>query len=261
MTTPTWNHLWYVVYLLVYTLILCLFAPLFRLLNGPIDRAVSGSDGAAWRILLLPVIPFLVYRFTLAAQFPTTHALVDDWANHANSFTIFLIGFFIAKNEDFWRGISRIFPVVAVVVAICVPILGYYWTRWDTLTPDTALMNILRAGRIFYAWWVIVLLLGFAQKFMNRPSALLTYMTGSVFSWYILHQTITVSAGYYLAQMPLNWFEEISIITAITIGGCFIATEFVRRIPIVRIFFGLKNTATITAAVSAVPDRPASSPV
>ncbi len=38
--------------------------------------------------LILPVTPFILYRFTLDPLFPTTHDLTNDWANHAHSLTI-----------------------------------------------------------------------------------------------------------------------------------------------------------------------------
>lgn len=248
ITTPTWNHLWYIVYLLAYTLILCVLIPLFRFGNGIIDRLVrilSGGTKLPWLVLLLPVIPFLIYRFTLTPHFPTTHDLVADWANHANSFTIFLLGYMIAKNDHFWASVRRVLPLVLVLIVLSMPVLGYYWSHWDTLTPETPFMNMLRVWRVLYMWWVIILLLGLAQKFLNHPSPILTWATSSVFSWYILHQTLTVSAGYYLAEMDLGVWTEFALITVATIGGSLLITELVRPLPIIRLFFGLRGKKKI----------------
>src|SRR5262249_39349698 len=73
--TPTWNHLWYVAYMLVYTLLL---APFLK----PLSR-IAGSDGerffewversAGLRLLVIPALPFLAYQLLLDPLFPTTH--------------------------------------------------------------------------------------------------------------------------------------------------------------------------------------------
>lgn len=83
--TPTWNHLWYVVYLLVYTLLIVSFLPLVRrLADGLVAALFDWIARRPVQLLILPAIPFLIYRFTLDPYFPTTHALVDDWADHAH---------------------------------------------------------------------------------------------------------------------------------------------------------------------------------
>jgi hypothetical protein len=135
ITTPTWNHLWYVVYLLVYSLLLVPLAPVLR-------RIAEGSAGrflirlpVILRLLLLPVLPFLLYRFALNPYFPTSHDLINDWANHAHSFTIFVIGFWIAKSAGFWQGIAqvrRLAPGMAVGLGL---LLSLAWANWDLLEP------------------------------------------------------------------------------------------------------------------------------
>ncbi|NOX96374.1 MAG: hypothetical protein GXP04_15165 [Alphaproteobacteria bacterium] len=74
--------------------------------------------GGPARLLLLVIIPFVSFELLLSPHFPTTHALVDDWANHAHRFTIFLIGYFAAKNMTFWRSVGRAFPAAAVLVVV-----------------------------------------------------------------------------------------------------------------------------------------------
>jgi membrane-bound acyltransferase YfiQ involved in biofilm formation len=104
-----------------------------------------------------------------------------------------------------------------------------------------------------YAWAFIVMLFGLAQRFLNRPSKALTYFTGAVFCYYILHQTIIVSAGYYLTQMQLGAWPEFLILTAITIAGCAGGYELLRRVPGVRLWFGIRASkiAALAPALSA----------
>lgn len=244
MITPTWNHLWYVVYLLVYALLLAPFLPLLRrFADGAGGRAFAWLTGGPVRLLLVVTLPFILYRFTLDPVFPETHALFGDWANHAHCFTILMIGYFAAKNDRFWSAVDRTLPwALGVSVTLGVG-LSVAWANWEAVSA-TAALNPLRVLRIVYAWSVIVALLGLAQRFLNRPSPALTYLTGAVFPYYILHQTIIVAAGYYLTQLHLGVGVEFALVMTATVGGCALLHEFViRRVVPLRPLFGMKVRA------------------
>ena len=246
VTTPTWNHLWYIVYLLIYTLIL---APLAR----PVSQFMS-TVGRTWSrfvfsgrfgvaaILLLPMLPFFAYRILLDPHFPTTHALVNDWTNHAHSFTILLIGFVLAKDPAFWSAVRRA-TVWAGMSALVLGIgLTLIWNHWDAVaTSDAWAVWPAHLARIAYAWLAILTLLGLSQRWLNRPSRVLTYMTEAIFPWYILHQTLTILAGFWLTRQELPVALEASLVILATFGGCALLHECViRRNTLLRPLFGLK---------------------
>jgi len=241
MATPTWNHLWYVVYLLVYALLLAPFLPLLRrFADGAGGRAFAWLTGGPLRLLIVVTLPFILYRFTLDPVFPETHALFGDWANHAHRFTILMIGYFAAKNDRFWLAVDRTLPWALGVSLALGAGLSVAWANWEVVS-TTAALNPLRVLRVVYAWSVIVALLGLAQRFLNRPSRTLTYLTGAVFPYYILHQTIIVAAGYGLTQLHLGAGIEVALVMAATVGGCALLHEFViRRLAPLRPLFGLK---------------------
>ena len=101
--TPTWNHLWYVVYLMVYCILLAPLFPVLRALAN--SRVMTGFGNLMERKFIGPVLlisllalPFLLIRFTLTIDFETTHDLTNDWANHANSLTILFIRLFLRQE-------------------------------------------------------------------------------------------------------------------------------------------------------------------
>lgn len=239
IVTPTWNHLWYVVYLLVYSMIAIAAAPL--LLRA--GEALAKARGSGLAVLLLAPLPFIVYRFTLTPSFPTTHALVDDWANHAHSFSIFLLGFLVARSERFWSAVRKALPAAIAFVMLCVVLFSWAWRGdvWPRLEQDAVLLNGLRALRIVYGWMVIVALAGLGMRFLNRDSQALRYLTQAVFCWYILHQTMIVVAGYHLAGLGLPAGVEFALLTAATFGGCAFGYEIVRRIPVLRYALGVSG--------------------
>jgi len=243
--TPTWNHLWYVAYILIYTFLLIPVArPLARFMTGPGARLshkiFSGKPGVL-AMIILPFVPHMIYRIYLDPQFPTTHDVVNDWANHAHSFTVFLMGFLIAKDEAFWKAANRALPWAAAITAALAIWLSIVWYDWDGYVEAGHNLWPARTGRVLYAWLAILTLLGLAQKYLNRPSKILTYMTEAIFPWYILHQTLIVMAGYWLTRKDLGAPLEFATVTAMTIAGCALIHEcLIRRISILRPLFGLK---------------------
>lgn len=237
---PTWNHLWYVVYILVYTLVVAALLPLLRAARHPADRILSWLErGAAWRLLLVPALPFLIYRLTLDPRFPTTHALYDDWANHAHSLTILLIGFFVAKSPAFWRAVEKSLGAALVAIAVAGGLLLAARLNWDAVRADQDLRLAAQVLRTFYAWAVIVALLGLAQRWLNRPGKALSYLTAAVFPYYILHQTLIVATGYALLESGLPAWAEAALVTGGTVLGCALGYEIIRRVGLLRPLFGL----------------------
>ena len=239
--TPTWNHLWYVVYLLVYILLLApFFRTLTRIANGGGARIFNAITGGPVRLLLLTIIPFVLYEAFLSPRFPTTHALFDDWANHAHRLTIFMIGYFAAKNNRFWQSVDRALPLAAGLAIVICGVRLYLRAFHEVFYAAVFDSPVATVLLTLFAWSAIVALMGIAQRYFNKPSPTLRYLTSAVFCYYILHQTIIVIAGYYLTQLQLGAFAEFSLVTAVTIGGCALIFEIVRRIPVLRLFFGIR---------------------
>ena len=256
ITTPTWNHLWYIVYLLVYTLLLAPFAGrISRLMRGAGSRVTQALFAGKWgsaAALTLPVLPHILYRLTLDPHFPTTHDLMNDWANHAHSLTMLMLGFVLAKDVHFWSAVRRALPwAVALVLALGTG-LSVLWAQWEAVGTSGDWQWIIwpaRIARLAYAWITIAALLGLAQHFLNRPSRALTYMTEAIFPWYILHQTLTVMLGYWLTRRGLPVGLEAALVIGGTFAGCALLHELViRRVGFLRPLFGLKPAnATKTA--------------
>ena len=242
--TPTWNHLWYLAYVLVYILLALALLPWLR--RVPQSRAWQAASTRPLVIVFVLILPFVATETWLSPVFPTTHDLVNDWANHAHRFMIFLIGFFVAKDAHFWDSVARAWkfaPILAIGTWLILQ-NGQDVSDWSgqflSATSQRFLFSYLA---ILYAWSCILLLLGFGQRFLNRKSPLLRYLTGAIFCYYVLHQTITVVAGYYLTEYRLGVAVESALVLAITVAGCVVGYELIRRIPKVGILFGVHEVS------------------
>ncbi|MEM1380062.1 MAG: acyltransferase family protein [Pseudomonadota bacterium] len=256
ITVPTWNHLWYVVYLFVYALLLAAFArPLTSLGNSRVgrgfERAWQGLGGAVL-LLILPAMPFILFRFALDPYFETTHNLIWDWATHARSITIFLIGFYAAKSAAFWRAVQGTWIAAGLLSVVYAGLLAVVWRVDASVWEDGAwFVWPIRLLRIFYGWWAIVFLLGAAQRFLSSDGPRLRYLNEAVFPLYIFHQTLTVAAGYWVSTQTLPLVFEFGVLLVVTVGGSLIGVELAKRTGPLRLLFGLKPSRRSPEALSA----------
>lgn len=239
----TWNHLWYLAYLWVYTLVFAALLPLLRSRIGArMQSAVTGLRGG-W-LLTLPALPFLVATLTLQPVFGDDGDLENDWYRHAVYFTAFLYGWWIGTDAGMWAEFARLrqhalgwaiglFAVYAALV-FTVPEDVPYW--------EEAGIRVLRNA---YIWTALCAILGWAHVLLNRPFRWLPWANEAVYPWYVLHQSLIVLCAYWLLPLQLGPVFEPMAVLAGTLAGCWLLHAFViRRSTFLRPCFGLKSLAS-----------------
>ena len=255
MIVWTWNHLWYLPYVLFYTLLLI---PIAMLLDGPgkpVRRWFQSLRGA-W-IILVPLVPLMLYGNLIYPKFPyISHALVDDWYAHAMYGTLFLFGYMIGRDEGFWAELRRLRKVLLTVGVVSFAAL----MAMRELVPEEPGFVLGQANALVIylnRWSWILVFCAWGHHLVRKPSRALTYATAAIFPWYILHQTITVVAGFQLSKFELGPVLEPLLVLGITIGGCLVLYEYViRRVRLLRPLFGLPYREK--SNVSGVTPQPAS---
>lgn len=247
--TPTWNHLWYLVYVLAYILIILPLLPWLRRI--PQSRFWQALVSRPVAVVAVTILPFVVVETWLVPLYPTTHAFVGDWANHAHRFMIFLIGFFVAKDPAFWRSVDKAWKVAPLLAIAAWLTLGNAQSvaQWlQQFLPGTGVRLVLSYVGILYAWSCMLTLLGAGQRYLNRESPVLRYLTSAIFCYYVLHQTIIVVAGYYLTDLRLGAMPEFLLLMLVTVAGCAGGYEVIRRIPGLGILMGVRQSSGFRAA-------------
>lgn len=241
---PTWNHLWFVAYLWVYTVLLWCGR---RLVPGALSRAserLGAWLGRGVRVLVAPAIVLVIARIALVGRFEQTHALVDDWYDHAQYLPVFLLGYAIARADAVWDRLRRL-----RWTALAMAILGYACVAWYVARSDDAhplpdvLRLLQRAAWGLCQWGAIAAILGFGRQVDPADSRLLRYLTQAVFPFYILHQTIIVVLAWTLRPWGLRPAVEGPLLVAATLALCLLGYELVRRVRWLRPLFGLKAQA------------------
>jgi surface polysaccharide O-acyltransferase-like enzyme len=237
---PTWNHLWFVVYLWVYTVALGVVLAVAPALAGWIERwlrsALSGP-----LLLIVPSLAFAAYRIVLLPSFPATHALFGDWYDHALYATIFLFGFLLARAETFWDAIERQrWLALSLAAALFIAFLLLRWNR-EAGVP-ASLWFRLYGGIVYggYQWLCIVAVLGFARRWLTADSPARRYLTNAIFAYYIIHQTAIIMIAHELHGRDFPAWLEATIVIVGTFVTCALTYEVVRRIGLLRPLFGLR---------------------
>ena len=250
LAMPTWNHLWFVAYLWVYTMVFAALAWLAGSRLAALSHLV-GRLLAGWKLVLLPVIALVVARFTLAEQYPSTHALVGDWYNHAQYFYLFVLGALLASQRRVWQEADRLRWTS----------LGMWLGSWAILVVCYSMPHELMHSPAVAPWrplmgalyclnqWVAVLTVcGYAHRHVTGDSAARRYLTEAVFPVYILHQTLIVTMAHWLKPVQLAPLVEGAVLVTLTVTISFAVFELVRRVALLRPLFGLGKIGPATLA-------------
>jgi hypothetical protein len=253
-----YGHLWFVAYLLIYTIGvigLLAFAPgALGVLQRRLERVLSG-----WGLIVWPVAYLALARFALEARFPQSYDVIHDWYAHAIYLGGFLLGFALAKSEDFWAAAERIrWPALVgalsayvVLIATAIVVLGADF-NWASKVAAVRGNGADRTPLLVFAatlygldqWLWIAAAFGFAHRHLRRSDGpVRRYLTDAIFPFYIIHELTIIVGGYYLAQLGLSLSVEPVILVAATALSCIVTYEIVRRCSWLRPLFGLKAQA------------------
>ncbi|MTI32876.1 glucan biosynthesis protein [Cytophagales bacterium RKSG123] len=236
----SWHHLWFLPYLLIYSLLLI---PLFIYLrNNPTARFILWVKNWISRPfgIYLFVIPLYFTEAFLEPFFPVTHALTDDWFTFINFFILFFYGFvLISMGNFYWKIIDQVKKKALAIGIFSFSILCTIWLGFE----DSTFVHFTEAFfKVINFWSWILVIFGYGAKYLNKPSKLLSYCNQAVYPFYILHQTVTIVVAYYLMNLDWGFTPKFLIISAATFLFSWIIYEFlIRRIYFVRPLFGLKR--------------------
>jgi glucan biosynthesis protein C len=237
----SFHHLWFVLYLFVYSvallpLLLWLRTPRADPLFNQLARLGEHRFGTlAW------LAPLVGSQLVLGPWWPQdTLALVGDYAALARYGLFFLAGFLFARDPRLWEAVRcerhRNLAVSGLAgAALCAGNLVQVrptWFGWDALYGIPALV---------VGWSTLLAIAGWAQVHLTRGGSLLRYATEAVYPFYILHQTVIVILGYNVVR----WLGGLWGNYLLICGGSFVATVAiyhlaVRPFALTRLLFGLK---------------------
>jgi glucan biosynthesis protein C len=233
-------HLWYLEMLFVFSLVLL---PLFLWLKGDtgtrlIQRLaiVLARPGA---VFLLAIGPMAM----LAFLDPKTWGQrgFGGWPLFAYPF-FFVYGFVIVASESLEAQIeSQRWTSLAVAGGVLLTALVLWKTGGDPKygTPRYALMQSVYA---LSSWCFILAFLGLARRNLGFTRPFLRYANEAVLPFYILHQTVILTIGFFVVRWAIPDLAKFVVIAASSFAIIVAIYEFsVRRCNVMRFLFGMKR--------------------
>jgi hypothetical protein len=238
----SWHHLWFVVYLFVYSLV-----------GTPIFLALKSAKGQRFltkfhQIFIHPLrsywltLPFMILFWMLDPISPTTHNLIHDWLNLLNCFLLVLMGYVMGQNPKFWE-MLEIYRKGYLWASILFSTSIYLFLFKPIFPIQNEDLEFFVEGIItrINAFSVIFCIGGYAKYFLNFTNNTLKYANEAVYPFYILHQTITVAIGFYIANWDMAWQIKLLILMFGTFLGALIIYHFlIRTFNLMRLLFGVK---------------------
>jgi surface polysaccharide O-acyltransferase-like enzyme len=254
----SWHHLWFIVYILAYSLLLL---PLLAYIRKPAQAALRARIGA---VLSKPLaLPALMLLFLLVQKlfdfFPTTHNFTWDWANHLQSILMFLLGFCLAAG-NVWPVLQQHARTLAILAVVAMG--SYYLQRGFYYVQEGPWAEVRRLCWRIGSLLVMPALLANAARYLNFGNRFLRYANESVLPFYIMHQTVTVTLVYYLLPWQAAPLLKFAVVALGTFGISWLLYEgFIRRLNVLRFAFGLKaavpQSASKKESVTATMGEPA----
>ena len=235
---PTWNHLWFVAYLLVYTLIVVALAPKARAIE---EAPAEPSRAAVVALLMGPWFVLWVLRMTLFPLFGSNHAMVRDWYDHTLYFGMFLFGFTLVRQPALWLAIDRLrWSALVLAVLGAAVFIGLSLGGGRALPSGEWQASADRVGREAQAWGAVLAALGFGQRHLNHDRRWRAYLVDVIFAYYIVHQTALIALAVWLKPLQLGGALEAALVVGGTALACVVTAELARRSAWLRPLFGFR---------------------
>jgi len=214
------GHLWFILYLFVISLIALLIISLIKRNKFKIEiDKMSLTKVIAFFIAVCFSIPILEIGGKSVGKY----------------LMLFLLGYYILSNNEVMDKIekNRYLLLVGAFIINCIHMFLFIGYNFNA--------GLLYNGLVSLAgWFGILAILGIGKHSLNFSNKLTNYFSTASFPIYIIHQTVLVVIAFYV----MNTFSWLPIqFLSIAIGsliGTIAIYEAVRRIPYIRVLFGIK---------------------
>lgn len=237
-------HLWYLELLFVFSV---LFLPLFIWLRRGSGRRLLDWFGRTLAfpggvyLLALPIIALLL---TLNPGRLLGTRAFGGWAIGPYA-PIFLNGFLVVSSKrlyDSVRWLRWISLALALTLTSVMAVL--YIQRGDPLFGTAAYSTLFTAYGLASWCWVLTIV-GFAAQHLRFAKPFLAYANEAVLPFYIMHQTVLLTVGYWVVRWQIPDLLKWATICTVSLAICFALYEFlIRRRNVLRFLFGMRPLPT-----------------
>jgi len=236
----SWHHMWFVLYLFIYSAILL---PVFLYLRKEnVQKRVNNViKNNGWLAYIILVAPTIIIYLTYTINTNRANDLIHDggWLTYWGTF--FLAGYLAGTAPSMWVRIekdTRSLAGLAILSTILINIV-----RWNRIELDAMLEFAYLFLLPLSGWLWLLAMLSFGKRFLNKSHPVLVYANRAIYPFYILHQTIIIIIGYYIVTLVDEGIlaKYIFISSASFILSVVIYEYLIRPYRVMRFLFGVKE--------------------
>lgn len=251
---PAVMHLWFVIYLLAYTVALCIALMLLPARGrAAMARGAEKVLAGAW---LLPVGCLATYIVRFPGDgWTDTHSFLNDMCAHLHYGGMFVFGFLLRGSERLRAAIARQWSI-----GLMLGLAGYAvvaveaWYYPGNVRTPRVWMEPLDMAKSFQCWGTVIALFGIADRFWNHDGRWRGTLAEAVFPVFLAHQTVMVLVSYWLRDKGLTALPEFLVLCFSVAGGSWLFYLVGREVGPLRPLIGLKRARpSRRAKAAAVP--------
>jgi glucans biosynthesis protein C len=231
----SWHHLWFIIYLYVYVLLL---APLLLWWRARTRRTGTAPRPGAWIYAL--ALPLGINEAILKPLFPESHNLVSDWYIFIHYLLLTVYGYLLASMAGAWDWLAAQ-RRVSLGAALVLTVGGLTLLETGVIPRDTPADSVF--ANVF-TWVWLMTFMGYGRAHLSFDNKLLAWARDASYPVYILHQTVIIVIAYFVIQQPWGPWTKFAVVVGATLVTCVLLHEFLlRRFALLRLVFGIKTHA------------------
>ncbi len=218
---PNPSHLWFMLNLMIYVVLLL---PIFIFLKRRPDFMLNvwfrkALDKSSFFIYLLAV-PYVAEAFLIAEGFPYAMFAGSNHGLWIGSIA-FVLGFYMLMlGEKIWNAFDQL-KTVNLIIALAIHGVVYVTDLGQKNEIQTHLLMATESILIIFS------VFGFGYRYLNRPMALVQYVSKAVLPIYIIHMAVLFAVGNMILPLAIPAWIKFVIVIVLTIGLCFAIYEWV----------------------------------
>ena len=242
------GHLWFLQYLFLISLLVLPLLLFLRSERGQRFIAKLAGWCDRWGGIFLFLIPLAIIRIAFTHFFRGEE---HSWAHFLNFAVFFVIGYIIPADKRFTDGIKKVGWVFLALGILGLTSEGFfiYVLNYNYANihhpggePFSLMYVLFNAAMSIASWSWIAFVLYLGAKYLNIKSKLVTYGNEAVLPFYIFHQTIILSVGWFVIRWNMGILPKYLIIAAASFALIMILYELlVRRFNVMRFLFGMRS--------------------
>ena len=226
-------HLWYLLMLFLFSAIML---PIFQRMNRSSLSRFADFFARPFAVYLF-FIPLAIIEMLVNLS-PETVGRRDfgGWSP-LTYLVIFFLGYVLMTDERYRPAIERV-RFVSLTLSLLAMTIGFTLVLALDISTYNPAFSWIRA---FNTWMWLLTFLGFASHHLNFTNNFLKYANEAVLPFYVLHQTVIVIVGFFIANWTLAVFPKFLFLAGTSFIVIMALYEFlVKRINVLRFLFGMK---------------------